>query len=125
MNPIYVPGQEVWAWHNWKITCAAIIGRTEGSDTRYDILDQNYGTFSVLGSFLYPTRQEAEDAMRAELEHCIADEKRAMNSDTLIIKDKQNSIQKHKENIQLYNKILTKHNKETHDRKRSKKAQKR
>ena len=113
MNPVYVPGQEVWAWHNWKITCAAIIGRTEGSDTRYDILDQNYGTFSVLGSFLYPTRQEAEDAMRAELEHCIAVEKRAMNSDTLIIKDKQKSIQEHKDNIQFYNKILTKHNKET------------
>ena len=113
MSRSFVPGQEVWAWHNWKITCAAIIGRTEGSDTRYDILDQNYGTFSVLGSFLYPTRQEAEDAMRAELEHCIAVEKRAMNSDALIIKDKQKSIQEHKENIQLYNKILTKHNKET------------
>lgn len=113
MNPVYVPGQEVWAWHNWKITCAAIIGRTEGSDIRYDILDQNYGTFSVLGEFLYETRQEAEDAMRKELERCIADEKRCITNETLIIKDKQKDIQKHKDNIHNLDKILNKLNKET------------
>jgi len=113
MSRSFVPGQQVWSWHNWKITCAAIIGHTEGSSIRYEILDQNYGTFSVLGEFLYETRQEAEDAMRKELERCIADEKEGITNDTLIIEDKQKSIQKHKDNIHNLNKILTKHNKET------------
>lgn len=113
MRHLFVPGQQVWSWHNWTITCAAIIGHTEGSSIRYDILDQSYGTFSVLGEFLYETRQEAEDAMRKELERCIADEKEGIINDTRIIKDKQKSIQKHKDNIHNLNKILNKHNEET------------
>lgn len=113
MSRSFVSGQQVWAWHNWRITCSVILGQTEGSSVRYDIMDQSYGRFSVLGEFLYETRQEAEDAMRKELEHCIADEKRGITNDTLIIEDRQKSIQRHKDNIHNLNKILTKHNKET------------
>ena len=113
MSRSFVPGQQVWAWHNWRITCSVILGQTEGSSVRYDIMDQSYGRFSVLGEFLYETRQEAEDAMRKELERCIADEKRDLTNDTLIIEDRQKSIQRHKDNINNLNKILTKHNKET------------
>lgn len=51
--------------------------------------------------------------MRKELERCIADEKSGITNDTLIIKDKQKSIQKHKDNIHNLDKILNKLNKET------------
>lgn len=44
---------------------------------------------------------------------CIADEKEGITNDTLIIKDKQKSIQEHKDNIHNLDKILNKMNKET------------